>query len=170
MTSCQPITAHLGPQQLVARVAVAEAPLAVRVVLAAVLALLLVVELVVVAHVLAAEAPVLHQAVVQLHPRPAPRLEVDPPGPHPQPQHLAVVLGLAPPPPQVLLLLLPVTELGAELRAVAGLAVVVLGLRQRASWPSSVITTVIKQGQGLTFLLFLLEYADAAPGPCYHEQ
>ena len=164
MTSCQPITAHLGPQQLVARVAVAEAPLAVRVVLAAVLALLLVVELVVVAHVLAAEAPVLHQAVVQLHPRPAPRLEVDTPGPHPQPQHLAVVLGLAPPPPQVLLLLLPVTELGAELRAVAGLAVVVLGLRQRASWPSSVIKTVIKQGQGLTFLLFLLEYADAAQG------
>ena len=97
------------------------------------LALLLVVELVVVAHVLAPEAPVLHQAVVQLHPRPGPRLEVDPPGPDPQPQHLAVVLGLAPPPPQVLLLLLlTVTELGAELRAVAGLAVVVLGLRQRA--------------------------------------
>ena len=148
MTSCQPITAHLGPQQLVARVAVAEAPLAVRVVLAAVLALVLVVELIVVAHVLAAEAPVLHQAVVQLHPRPGPRLEVDPPGPDPQPQHLAVVLGLAPPPPQVLLLLLlPVTELGAELRAVAGLAVVVLGLRQRASWPSSVTKTVIKHRQ-----------------------
>ena len=165
MTSCQPITAHLGPEQLVARVAVAEAPLAVRVVLAAVLALLLVVELVVVAHVLAPEAPVLHQAVVQLHPRPAPRLEVDPPGPDPQPQHLAVVLGLAPPPPQVLLLFLPGPELGAELRAVAGLAVVVLGLRQRASWPSSVIKTVIKQGLGLTFLLFLLGYADAAPGP-----
>ena len=133
MTSCQPIPAHLGPEQLVALVAVAEAPLAVGVVRAAVLALLLVVELVVVAHVLAPEAPVLHQAVVQLHPRPAPRLEVDPPGPDPQPQHLAVVLGLAPPPPQVLLLLLTVTELGAELRAVAGLAVVVLGLRQRAS-------------------------------------
>ena len=133
MTSCQPITAHLGPEQLVALVAVAEAPLAVGVVRAPVLALLLVVELVVVAHVLAPEAPVLHQAVVQLHPRPAPRLEVDPPGPDPQPQHLAVVLGLAPPPPQVLLLLLTVTELGAELRAVAWLAVVVLGLRQRAS-------------------------------------
>ena len=132
MTSSQPITAHLCPEQLVALVAVAEAPLAVGVVRAAVLALLLVVELVVVAHVLAPEAPVLHQAVVQLHPRPAPRLEVDPPGPDPQPQHLAVVLGLAPPPPQVLLLLLTVTELGAELRAVAGLAVVVLGLRQRA--------------------------------------
>ena len=133
MTSCQPITAHLGPEQLVALVAVAEAPLAVGVVRAAVLALLLVVELVVVAHVLAPEAPVLHQTVVQLHPRPAPRLEVDPPGPDPQPQHLAVVLGLAPPPPQVILLLLTVTELGAELRAVAGLAVVVLRLRQRAS-------------------------------------
>ena len=133
MTSCQPIPAHLGPEQLVALVAVAEAPLAVGVVRAAVLALLLVVELVVVAHVLAPEAPVLHQAVVQLHPRPAPRLEVDPPGPDPQPQHLAVVLGLAPPPPQVLLLLLTVTELGAELRPVAGLAVVVLRLRQRAS-------------------------------------
>ena len=133
MTSCQPITAHLGPEQLVALVAVAEAPLAVGVVRAPVLALLLVVELVVVAHVLAPEAPVLHQAVVQLHPRPAPRLEVDPPGPDPQPQHLAVVLGLAPPPPQVILLLLTVTELGAELRAVAGLAVVVLRLRQRAS-------------------------------------
>ena len=132
MTSCQPIPAHLGPEQLVALVAVAEAPLAVGVVRAPVLALLLVVELVVVAHVLAPEAPVLHQAMVQLHPRPAPRLEVDPPGPDPQPQHLAVVLGLAPPPPQVLLLLLTVTELGAELRPVAGLAVVVLGLRQRA--------------------------------------
>ena len=146
MTSCQPITAHLGPEQLVALVAVAEAPLAVGVVRAPVLALLLVVELVVVAHVLAPEAPVLHQAVVQLHPRPAPRLEVDPPGPDPQPQHLAVVLGLAPPPPQVLLLL-TVTELGAELRAVAGLAVVVLRLRQRASCPSSVIKTVIKHRQ-----------------------
>ena len=148
MTSCQPIPAHLGPEQLVALVAVAEAPLAVGVVRAPVLALLLVVELVVVAHVLAPEAPVLHQAVVQLHPRPGPRLEVDPPGPDPQPQHLAVVLGLAPPPPQVLLLLLlTVTELGAELRAVAGLAVVVLGLRQRASWPSSVIKTVIQHRQ-----------------------
>ena len=145
MTSCQPITAHLGPEQLVALVAEAEAPLAVGVVRAPVLALLLVVELVVVAHVLAPEAPVLHQAVVQLHPRPGPRLEVDPPGPDPQPQHLAVVLGLAPPPPKVLLL--TVTELGAELRAVAGLAVVVLGLRQRASWPSSVIKTVIQHRQ-----------------------
>ena len=147
MTSCQPIPAHLGPEQLVALVAVAEAPLAVGVVRAPVLALLLVVELVVVAHVLAPEAPVLHQAVVQLHPRPGPRLEVDPPGPDPQPQHLAVVLGLAPPPPQVLLLLLTVTELGAELRPVAGLAVVVPRLRQRASWPSSVIKTVIKHRQ-----------------------